>query len=167
MSQTNPVHVLAPFFFKFHLNITLPYAPGFPSCLFSFCHQNPIRIFILFPAHLNFPDLIILIFGEEYKLWNCHDAVFSSLLSILPTEAQISSSARYSPTSSDYVLNYFAFSLSFFFFNLVFLSLVTSALVVLNKVAQAVTFQICIREIPVSNLWDIMFCTSTKQQAKL
>jgi len=111
----NPVHVLAPFFFKFHLNITLPSAPGFSSCPFSFCHQNLIRIFILFPAHLNFPDSIIMI-DEEHKLLNCHDVVFSSLLSILPTEAQISSSARYSLTSSDYVLNYFAFSLLYFFF---------------------------------------------------
>jgi hypothetical protein len=58
--------------------------------------------------------LIIVIFGEEYKSWNCHDAVFSSLLSILPTEVQISSSARYSLTSSDYVLNYSAFSLLHF-----------------------------------------------------
>lgn len=107
----NPVPALAPFFFKFHLNITLPSAPEFPSCLFSFCHQNPIRIFVLFPAHITFLDLIILIFGEEYKSWNCHDAVFSCLLSILPTETQISSSARYSLTSSHYVLNYFAFSL--------------------------------------------------------
>jgi hypothetical protein len=67
---------------------------GLPSGLFP--SRSPTIMFYVFinsrmcttrPAHLILVDLITLVtFGEVYKLWSSHYAVFSSLLPLCPCE---------------------------------------------------------------------------------
>jgi hypothetical protein len=85
-----------------HLCPGLPcglYPSGFPTKIIYEFLLSPIRATC--PVHL---DLIILIiFGEEYKLWSSSLCSFSNLLSLHPSSVQIFSSAPCSQTPSVYV----------------------------------------------------------------
>jgi hypothetical protein len=73
LRQINPVHTLPPYFLKINLNSTVISTPSSYqwSLAFRLSNQNSLLISFLphiFPAHLIFLNLIILIFGEDYRL---------------------------------------------------------------------------------------------------
>jgi hypothetical protein len=79
MSQINPVRTTPSYLSEIHFNIILSLRlslrsdksySAFPTRVLYASIVSPIHA--TWPAHLILPDLIILIiFGEEYKLWSC------------------------------------------------------------------------------------------------
>jgi hypothetical protein len=87
-----------------HLRLGLPnglFPSGFPTNILYVFLFSTIRATC--PVHLILLELIILVLGEEYKLWSASYAVFSSLLSLHPSSFQIFSSAPFSQTPSVFV----------------------------------------------------------------
>jgi hypothetical protein len=89
LSQQNPVHTLAPYFFKIWFDIYLPYtsrSSGFPAKIVYACLISVMTI--VHSAPLISLGLIVLI------IWNLnckapHYAIFSILLLLPPSSVQI------------------------------------------------------------------------------
>jgi hypothetical protein len=106
VSQTNPVHTALSYLFNINFNIILSYLclypSGFPTkTLYRFLLANIRATCYTNPTLLD--CIILIIFGEQYKLWS------SSLCSFLPplshhlSSIQIFSSVPISQTPSVYV----------------------------------------------------------------
>jgi hypothetical protein len=74
----NPVNIVSPYFFAINFDVILPSTPMAPKWPINFrvSDYNIVCIFRIFHAsygstHLIFLHLIVLIFGEECKFWNC------------------------------------------------------------------------------------------------
>jgi hypothetical protein len=68
LSHMHPVHTFLPYFPKIHSKIIIPSSLQVfqPKC----CLHFHLSMHATCPAHLILLDLIIIIFGEGYKLWN-------------------------------------------------------------------------------------------------
>jgi hypothetical protein len=94
LRQINLVHTPPPYFLKINLNSTATPSSYQWSLAFRLPNQNSLRISFLphtFPAHLIFLNLIILIFGEDYRL------LISSVCSFLQPPVTSSLRSKHSP----------------------------------------------------------------------
>jgi hypothetical protein len=111
LSYMNPVHIIKSYISKIYLNIISCQYLGLPSGFFpsGFYHQKHIHSLLMratWFVHLILLDFIILLIsGEERKLWSFLLCSFLNLLPLHRSSVQIFASTPSSQTSSVYVLS--------------------------------------------------------------